>query len=176
MGRKGSGEDTYGEREVGRVFHRQGSTNLWPCLQGQWEEQKEGIKGGIFTRASGRQRPQLRALLPKRLPQTLNGGWPSSSCARVAEHLGVAPSPLASSANSALGKSTGVFPEGSLRAPESASQTLGTQAGLEWGGRAPIQSVEVGPVLWLVSLGWFPEPGDLETLQIWEITKCYMEP
>lgn len=133
------------------VFHRQGGTSLWPYLQGQWEEQKEGIKGGIFTRASGRQRPQL--------PRTLNGGCPSSSCACVAKHLGVAPSPLASSADSTLGKSTGVFPEGSLRAPESASQTLGTQAGLEWGRRAPIQSVEVEPGLWLVSLGWFPEPG-----------------
>lgn len=42
MGRKGSAEDTYGERKMGRVFHRQGGTSLWPYLPGQWEAQKEG--------------------------------------------------------------------------------------------------------------------------------------
>ena len=42
MGRKGSEEDIYGERKMGRVFHRQGGTSLWPYLQGQWEAQKEG--------------------------------------------------------------------------------------------------------------------------------------
>ena len=51
------------------------------------------------------------------------------------------------------------IPRGQLRAPKSASQTLGTQAGLEWGRRAPIQSVDVEPALHPVSLGWFPEPG-----------------
>lgn len=77
----------------------------------------------------------------------------------VWQSISVLPCHLWHTANSTLGKSTGVFPEGSLSAPESASQTLGTQVGLEWGWRAPIQSVEVEPVLWLVSLGWFPEPG-----------------
>ena len=94
----------------------------------------------------------------------------------VWQGISVLPCHLWHTANSTLGKSTGVFPEGSLSAPESASQTLGTQAGLEWGWRTPTQSMEVEPALRLASLGWFPEPREPGNPPDTGDNKCYLEP
>lgn len=76
----------------------------------------------------------------------------------VRQSISALPCNLWCGANSTLGKSTGEFPEGSLRAPGLLHRLWEHRRDL-MRLQSPVQSVEVESVLCLVPLGWFPEPG-----------------